>query len=581
MAKYDLVITNGIVVDGTGLPRRRADVAVKDGRIAAIGFVDAADGDRVIDAQGKVVAPGIVDPHTHYDPQLTFEPYGTSSCFHGVTTVVAGNCGFSVAPLKPGDAPWLIQLFARVEGMDATALQGIPVDGFETFPQFLDSMRGRIGINAAFYLGHCALRRYVMGDASQEREATLEEVARMVELVREAMAAGAAGFSSTHSPTHFDSADRPVPSRLSSLDELKALSEAAGHAGTGSLAYLPASAVGGITPEDEELLIDLSLRSRMPVIIQGLGARSKVDAPTAGWDNAKRFVDEATARGAAVYSMAMSKPFNRTFNLADGTKLYEGALQLNRLFTEASTVAERLALLADPAFRDAVRDSVDHPNRDPAAGPTLPPPGWAVLHVHAVTRPENEKLVGRSLVDIAQERGVHPTDAFLDIAASEDLGVEFLWKTETPEWIEGTKVAQEDPHMIVGTSDGGAHLDRDDGAEAHTWFLQHWVREWGGFTLEEGVRQITAIPAALCGFTDRGLLLAGYAADLMIFDPDTVGPDEKYVAHDFPNGAPRWVSRPKGVLATIVNGVPIVLDGELQADAGLPGQVLSPSKVGA
>ncbi|MGH9084093.1 MAG: N-acyl-D-amino-acid deacylase family protein [Acidimicrobiales bacterium] len=581
MASYDLVITNGILVDGTGLPRRRADVAVKDGRIAAIGFIEPSEGERVIDAEGNVVAPGIVDPHTHYDPQLTFEPYGTSSCYHGVTTVVAGNCGFSVAPLKPGDAPWLIQLFARVEGMDPSALEGIPVDGFESFPEFLESMRGRIGINAAFYIGHCALRRYVMGDDAQTREATPEEVERMAALVREAMAAGAAGFSSTHSPTHFDSADRPVPSRLSSLDELKALSEAAGRAGGGSLAYLPGSAVGGITPEDEALLIDLSLRSRMPVIIQGLGARSKVDAPTAGWDNAKRFVDEATARGAAVYSMSMSKPFNRTFNLADGTNLYEGALQLNRLFTEAATVEARMALIADPAFRDAVRESVDNPNRDPDAGPTLPPPHWSVLHVNKVNRAENEKLLGRSLVDIADERGVHPTDAFLDIAASEDLAVEFLWKTETPEWIEGTKVAQDDPHMIVGTSDGGAHLDRDDGAEAHTWFLQHWVREWGGFTLEEGVRQITAIPAALCGFIDRGQLLVGYAADIMVFDPDTVGPDRKWLAHDFPNGAARWTSRPKGVAATIVNGVPIVLDGELQPDAGLPGQVLRPQAVGS
>ncbi len=576
MAKYDLVITNGIVVDGTGLPRRRADVAVQDGRIAAIGFIEASEGDRVIDAAGMVVAPGIVDPHTHYDPQLTFEPYGTSSCFHGVTTVVAGNCGFSVAPLKPGDAPWLIQLFARVEGMDPSALEGIPVDGFETFPEFLESIRGKIGINAAFYIGHCALRRYVMGEDSQTREATGAEVAEMATIVRDAMAAGAAGFSSTHSPTHFDSADRPVPSRLSSLDELKALSEAAGRSGSGSLAYLPGSAVGGITADDEQLLIEMSLLSRMPVIIQGLGARSKVDAPTAGWDNAKRFVDEATAQGAAVYSMAMSKPFNRTFDLAAGTKLYEGALQLNRLFTEASTVEERLALIADPAFRDAARDSVDQPNRDPDAGPTLPPPAWAVLHVNRASKPENDKLVGRSLVDIAAERGVHPADAFLDIAASEDLEVEFLWKTETPEWIEGTKIAQDDPHMIVGTSDGGAHLDRDDGAEAHTWFLQHWVREWGGFTLEEGVRQITAIPAALCGFTDRGLLLSGYAADIMVFDPDTVGPDQKYLAHDFPNGAARWTSKPQGVHATIVNGVPIVIDGELQADAGLPGHVLSP-----
>ena len=181
-----------------------------------------------------------------------------------------------------------------------------------------------------------------------------------------------------------------------------------------------------------------------------------------------------------------------------------------------------------------------------------------MLHVNKVATPENEKLIGRSLVDIAAERGVHPTDAFLDIAASEDLAVEFVWRTETPEWIEGTKIAQDDPHMIVGTSDGGAHLDRDDGAEAHTWFLQHWVREWGGFTLEEGVRQITAIPAALCGFTDRGLLLVGYAADIMIFDPDTVGPDQKGSPTTSPTARPAGRRKPQGVHATIVNGVPIV-----------------------
>jgi len=167
-------------------------------------------------------------------------------------------------------------------------------------------------------------------------------------------------------------------------------------------------------------------------------------------------------------------------------------------------------------------------------------------------------------------------DAMVDLALSEDLRVEFLWRTETPEWIEGTREAQSDPHMIVGTSDGGAHLDRDDGAEAHTWFLRHWVREWQGFTLEEGVRQITAIPAALCGLTDRGLVLPGYAADLFVFDPATVGPGQKAFVHDFPNGAGRWTSKPVGVKATIVNGVPIVVDGELQPDAGLPGQVLKP-----
>src|SRR3954469_2631863 len=577
MADHDLVIRNGVVVDGTGLPRRRADVAISNGTIAEGGFVEGR-GARELEADGRVVAPGIVDPHTHYDPQLTFEPYATSSCFHGVTTVLAGNCGFSVAPLRPGDAPWLIQLFARVEGMDADALAGIPFEGFETFPEYLHSLDGKIGVNAAFYIGHCAVRRYVMGDACQEREATDDEITQMASVVADAMRAGAAGFSSSHSPTHFDSADRPIPSRLSSFGELERLVEAAGHAARGgSIAYLPLSAVGGITADDEQLLTRMSLASRLPIIIQGLGARSKIDAPTAGWDNAKRFVDEATEQGAAVYSMAMSKPFNRTFDLATGTKMYEGALEFHRMFTDATTVPERVALLKDPAFRDSIRLSVENPNRDASKGPTLPPPHWSVLHVNKVTRPENEKYVGRSLVDIAAELGVHPTDAMLDIAVSEDLTTEFHWKTETDEWIDGTREAQADPHMLVGTSDGGAHLDRDDGAEAHSYFLQHWVREWKGFSLEEGVRQITAIPAALCGFTDRGLLLPTYAADIYIFDPDTIGPAHKEFVHDFPNDAGRWTSRPNGAYATIVNGTPIVIDNELQDDAGLPGTVLRPN----
>jgi N-acyl-D-aspartate/D-glutamate deacylase len=572
---YELAVVGGTVVDGSGLPRRRADVAVKDGRIAAVGFVDAADAEQVVDADGLVVAPGIVDAHTHYDPQLTFEPYATSSCFHGVTTVVAGNCGFSVAPTRAADRGFTTQLFARVEGMSARALEGLPWD-FETFPEYLAARRGSIGVNLACYVGHSAVRRWVMGDACQEREATAEEIEAMATVVAEAMAVGAAGFSSSHAPTHFDSHDRPVPSRLASPDEVRALATEAGRHRGGTIAYLPYGSIGGLDDDGERELIDLSLASRMPVIIQGLGARSKVDAPTAGWDNAKRFVDEATAEGAAVYSLLMAKPFNRTFTLAAGTTLYEGVLELNRLFTEATDVASRTAMLRDEAFRAAIRGSVRNPNKDPAKGPTLPPPHWEVLHVAEVVRPEHEKFVGRSLADVAAELGVPEEDAMADLALAEDLRTVFVWRTETPEWREGTRVAQLDPHMIVGTSDGGAHLDRDDGSEFSSYFLRYWVREWGAWTLEEGIRQMTQWPAALLGFADRGMVRPGFAADLMVFDPDTVGPDRKEFVHDFPNGEGRFVSRPTGVHATIVNGTPIVRDGELVQDAGLPGHVLRP-----
>jgi len=575
MSTYDLAVVGGTLVDGSGLPRRRADVMVKDGKVAAIGFAEDGSADRTVDATGLVVAPGIVDPHTHYDPQLTFEPYATSSCFHGVTTVLAGNCGFSVAPTKEADRPYITQMFARVEGMSATALDGLPWD-FETFPEFLAARRGHLGVNMACYVGHSAVRRWVMGDAAFEREATDDEIGEMAGIVSEAMAAGAAGFSSSHAPTHWDSANRPVPSRLSSLGELKALVAAAGRANAGTIAYLPEGAIGGLQPDDEQLLIDLSLAARMPVIIQGLGARSKVDAPTAGWDNAKRFVDEATGQGAAVYSLMMARPFNRTFTLAEGTTLYEGVLELNRLFTEATTVPERLAMALDPGFRDAIRGSVRSPNKDSSKGPTLPPPQWSVLHVNVVHKAEHERFVGRSLEDLAAEQGQAEEDVLMDLAIAEDLQTEFVWRTETPAWREGTRIAQLDPHMIIGTSDGGAHLDRDDGAESSSYFLRYWVREWGAWTLEEGVRQLTQWPAALCGFSDRGTVRPGFAADLMVFDADTIGPAEKGVVHDFPNGEGRYVSKPEGMHATIVNGVPIVLDGDLVGDGALPGLVLRP-----
>jgi N-acyl-D-aspartate/D-glutamate deacylase len=573
MARFDLAVVGGIVVDGTGLPRRRADVGVKDGRIAVTGFLDVSDADQVIDADGRCVAPGIVDVHTHYDPQLTFEPYATSSCFHGVTTVVAGNCGFSIAPTRTADREFITQMFARVEGMSPQALAGVRWD-FETFPEFLGALEGRLGVNMACYIGHSAVRRWVMGDDCW-REAKPDEIGEMEAIVTDGMAAGAAGFSSSHAPTHWDSLDRPVPSRAASMEELEALVAAAGRANAGTIAYLPFSSIGGLDDGDKEELIRLSLLARMPVVIQGLGARSKIDAPTASWDEAKKFVDEATARGAAVHSMLMAKPFNRTFTLAAGTTLYEGVFTFDRMFKETRTVPERMALLRDPGFRDAVRWAVEHPNRDATLGPTLPPPNWHVLLVSRVARPEHAPLVGRSVADLAAERSVAPCDAMLDLALSEDLETEWVWSTENEAWRVGTRAAAGDPHMVVGVSDGGAHLDRDDGSEWSSWFFDRWVRQWGAWTLEEAVRLMTQIPASLCGFSDRGQLRPGFTADLMVFDPDTIAPDKKEFVHDFPNGEGRWRSQPKGLLATIVNGVPIVVDG--RTTGALPGRIVRPT----
>jgi N-acyl-D-amino-acid deacylase len=295
VSTYDLAIMGGIVVDGSGLARRRGDIAVKDGRIVKVGFVDQADADDVIDADGLHVAPGIVDAHTHYDPQLTFEPHATSSCYHGVTTVLAGNCGFSVAPNRPDQRDYLARMFAKVEGMSPVALSAVEWD-FETFPEFLASRRGRLGVNMACYVGHSAIRRTVMGAEGSEREATTDEIEAMRRIVGEAMEAGAAGFSSSHGPTQLDGDDRPVPSRFSSIGELEVLCAEAGQYRGGSISYLHRSAIGGLDQEDRDLLVRLGTLSRLPIILQGLGGRSKVDVPGAGWDDVVRWIVDRRVR---------------------------------------------------------------------------------------------------------------------------------------------------------------------------------------------------------------------------------------------------------------------------------------------
>jgi N-acyl-D-amino-acid deacylase len=573
MAEYDLVVRGGFVVDGSGLPRRRVDVGVRNGRVAALAHLDRADADREIDADGLIVAPGIVDAHTHYDPQITFDPYATVSCFHGVTTVVAGNCGFSVAPCRRDDREFLSGIFARVENMDPIALSAITWDEFETFPEFLATRAGRLGVNFACYVGHSNLRRWVMGPDASERPATEAEIAEMGALVRDAMAAGAAGLSSSAAPTHFDLDDRPVPSRVATRDELAALVAEAGRAGAGSIAFLPASAIGGLDATDEDYLVQLATVSGLPVVIQGLGGRNKTDAPTATWEHSKEFLDRATAAGAPVYSMLIARPFDRPVVIDETNHHYLAVPAWDRMLKLPHD--ERLAALRDRATRDELREAVEHYNRDPAKGTTVPPPLWEAVFVDEVTRPEHEKLQARSIREIADEQGVAPADAMLDLALAEDLTTRFRWRTESPEWTAAVAEAQRDPRMIVGTSDGGAHLARDDGADWSSFFLRSWVLDRRVWTLEEGIRQITQMPAALLGLADRGVLRPGGWADLMVFDPDAVGPWKKEFVHDLPGGVGRFKAWGRGVHATVVNGEPIVLGGELTGR--LPGQVVRPS----
>jgi len=570
---YDLVVRGGMLVDGTGNPRRRADVAVRGGKVAAVGHLGGAGADETVDATGLVVAPGIIDPHTHYDPQITWDPYATASCFHGVTTVLAGNCGFSVAPVHPDDRRFFAGLFAKVEGMAPIALDGICWE-FETFPEYLATRQGKLGVNLACYVGHSNLRRWVMGPDGSAREATAGEVVEMGRVLREAMDAGAAGLSSTHAPTHNDGDNHPAPSRFADHDELLALADEVGRANRGTITYLPRSAVGGLDAPDMDLLIELGRTSGLPVIIQGLGGRNKVDAPGAHWGAALEFLARARAAGAAVYSLLLARPFDRPFDLVAGTTLYEGVPEWDRVVSPM--VADRERLLRDPATRDAMRHAVEHPNRDPERGSTLPPPHWDVLFVGATGRADLQHVTGRSILDIAKEQGVAPADAMLDLALADDLATQFRWITETDEWMSSVREAQHDPHMIIGTSDGGAHLGRDDGSDYSSYFLRRWVLDLGEWTLEQGIRQLTSVPAAILGFWDRGIVRAGNWADLVVLDPEAIRrPGRKELVHDLPGGIGRFQAYPNGVVATIVNGEPIVLDGALTGR--LPGRVVSPT----
>lgn len=560
---FDTIIKGGTVVDGSGLPMRKADVGIRGGMITDIGRLSGAK--KTIDADGLVVMPGIVDAHTHYDPQLTFEPFGTSSCFHGVTSVVGGNCGYSIAPVKPADRKWVTKLFAKVEGMTPSVLdEGLPWD-WDTFPKLLEVLDKRLGINAAIYVGHSALRRWVMGEAASERKSTPEELEQMKRLVREAMAAGAAGFSSSHAPTHTDHQGRPVPSRHADFEEVLALAATAGEGGAGSIAFLASTAVQGYDAADRERLIQLAHASGLPVVVQGMGYRPGAKDR---WDDQTAFLEAARQRGAAIYSMLRTQPMMRPFNWKRGTSLFDGVFhwrELNDLGPD-----ERLARLRDPALRPKLRDGIDHPNTDPKRGSTLPMPAMATLFVdRSATDPG---AVGKSVAQLAKERGVHPADVLAELGASGDGTTQFMWNTETPAWIEANAESQRNVHMIVGTGDGGAHADRDDGAEWSTYYIRSWLLDRKLWSLEEGIRRITHLPASICGIERRGLLARGYHADVMMFDPTRIGLGKKGLVRDMPGGEERWQVGCEGVVRVLVNGETIVENDELTGARG--GRVL-------
>ncbi len=566
---YDLLIKNGTVLDGTGAPRRQADVAVRDGKIVEVGRArDTAK--QVIDAHGLFVTPGFIDIHTHYDCQLFWDPLATSSCWHGVTTVMTGNCGLTLAPCKPGDRDAVMGMFAKVEEITSSVLKlGLPWD-WETFPQWMDCLDRRLGLNVAPLVGHAAIRLYAMGDASIERRATAEEVQRMQAILDDSLDAGAFGWSTSLSPTHVLANGGPVPSRLADDDELLALAQTLAKRKTGSIGIIPRTVIAELSDGDLDLLYRLSMTSGRAV--HWNGHRYKWDYPN-GWKREQDYMAQAAKRGAHVYGLSRATPFNRVFTLKR-TGFFAGITTWRE--TMELPIDQRKARFADASLRQAYRDSIDFQNAEPAGkGMQRPRIRWAAFLVDKATLPKNQWMNGQSVVDVAKQTGKHIADVMIELILEENFETQFRSKPSLPEDEPATIAMLSSPYTLPYQSDAGAHISGDCIAGDHTYFLSNWVRERNLTTWEEGVRKFTSLPASIIGLADRGVIKEGMAADIAVFDPERLKTTPAKSVNDLPGGEYRFIQGAEGVHCTIVNGQVFVKDGR---HTGIePGRVLRSS----
>ncbi len=535
----DIVIRGGTVFDGSGAPGRAADVAIEGRVIREIG--PNLRGERELDASGCAVAPGFIDIHTHYDAQVFWDPALTPSSYHGITTVVAGNCGFTLAPTRPEHHDVIVRTLENVEDMDpATLAAGVSWD-FETFPEYLESIRRRgTTLNFTAYIGHSALRLYVMGDAAYERAATAEEIEYMCRLVREAIDAGAAGFSTSFSYAHRGVDGKPVPSRFAEGDEVEALFLAAGQTGKGMVL---------ITPGKQCSYADVyewQPRVGRPFTYPLFAA------PGGKHLEPVELHEQGLARGADVWPQVTPRPLTMQFTMADAYSLNTGTV-----FGELLKVGHlvRLAAYRDPAWRAlASADLENSPMK----------PRWETFEVSESERfPE---LQGRRVTDLARERECSPLDVMCELSVAEDLKTRFRAYIANDD-VEAVGHLLTHEHVTLGLSDAGAHVDQLCDAPLPTDLLGTWVRERQLMPLEAAVRKLTGEPADIFGFARRGYLREGHWADVCVFDPHTVIPGPTRRVRDFPADAERLTAEePSGVRHVLVNGTPIRLDGE-QLDA--------------
>jgi N-acyl-D-aspartate/D-glutamate deacylase len=549
---FDLLIRNGLVVDGSGLPGYRADVGVQDGKIADVGRLRNGAA-RTIDADGLVVAPGFIDHHTHLDAQILWDPYGTSEPAHGVTTVVMGNCGLALAPVRPGGEDALVKSFVRVEAMPREALvAGVPW-GWRSYGDYLDRLEGKVGVNVAGLVGHIAVRHAVMGEEAVEREATDEEIEVMRRLVHEAMADGAIGLSTNRNERHFREDGKPVSSRLASDGELFGLCDVFAGANQGVLQVI----LGFNKVEHIPWYDALAKRTGRPIIWQIV--LHSWNQPTL-WREQLEAIAPTFRDGYRAYGLTNTAPLYRRFTLDNVQVFDEFPVWKNVMFLPR---AIRNQALGDPETRQKLRDDF---NTD---RPVTFHRRWDLLDIIAVGKPENERYLHKTVADLAAMRGQDPIDAFLD-ACLDDPGLTFLTANGGDPLATGEILRS--PYILIGESDAGAHVQFDANFGYGTVLLSKWVREEGLMSLEQAVHKLTFQVASIYGLEGRGLLRPGYAADLTLFDPERVAPCEPEWAEDFPANTKRMVQRSEGLYYTIVNGQVIYDHGQLSGD--LPGSVL-------
>ena len=558
---FDLIIKGGTVIDGSGSPGVKADVAVTEGKISEIGIIDPNQAEVIVDAENMIVCPGFIDPHTHYDAQLFWDPHATPSSLHGITSVVMGNCGFSIAPISAtSDADYLGAMLVQVEGMSAYALRIVVDWNWSSFEDYLKRLDGNVGVNVAAMVGHCALRRTVMKDDAVKREATENEIEEMQKLLGEALEAGGLGFSTSRSFTHTDGDGLPVPSRIASVEEVLALAEVCEKYPGTTLEWVADGCMNGFSDEEVELMAEMSLRAKRPLNWNVLTVDS---ARPDDYKNQINACERVAEKGGRAMALTMPILVGMTMHFHSYCALYKlpGWDEIMTLPHE-----DKKQKLADPAVRKLLEENA----ASPEAGVFSRLAGWGKYRIGETFSKENQGLDGRLVSDIARERGTRDFYTLLDIVLADDLKT-VLWPGPTDDdpasWLMRQTVWEHE-EVMIGGSDAGAHLDRMAGASYPTEWIRDCLSGRKLTSVEKAIEHMTDVPARFFGLVNRGRIEKDFHADLVVFDPERIDAQELKILNDLPGDSPRLYAGSEGIEKVFVNGV-------LTVDSGKPTEVLS------